>query len=122
MNEEQKQTLGQIKATIDEWRKNKQTPAEKMPDYIWEEILNFIETTKCPDNEVIKEIGVRLEQLNNKRKSLGLVQVSQPQKSSSTNSLKLNGGSELTQFEITRPDGLTVKFQAPLSELKNILI
>ena len=58
MNEEQKQTLGQIKAMIDEWRKNKKNPAEKMPDDIWEAIFNLIETAGCPENEILKKIGI----------------------------------------------------------------
>ena len=121
--EEQKQTLGQIKAMIDEWRKSKKHPAEKIPDNIWEAVFNFIETAEFPENEVLKEIGIKSEQINSKRKSLGLTQVSQPQQNSSTKTdFKPNGENKLTQFEITRPDGLIVKFQAPLSELRNILI
>lgn len=121
MNEEQKQALGQIKTMIDEWRKNKKNPAEKMPDDIWEAIFNFIETTKCPENEALKELGIKSARLNNKRNSLDL---SQPPKNNTSTkaSLKATDEIKLTQFEITRPDGLTIKFQAPMSELKNILI
>lgn len=119
--EEQKQTLGQIKAMIDEWRKNKKNPAEKMPDDIWEAIFNFIETAGCPENEILKEIGIKPARLNNKRQSLGLAEPSQ--KSITTKAgLKTTDETKLTQFEITRPDGLMIKFQAPMSELKNILI
>lgn len=121
MNEEQKQALGQIKAMIDEWRRNKKNPAEKMPDDIWEAIFNFIETTKCHDSEVLKEIGIKSGQLTNKRKSLGLAQPLQRSISTKTD-LKPSSENKLTQFEIIRPDGLTIKFQAPMSELKNILI
>lgn len=125
MNEEQKQTLGQIKTTIDEWRNNKKNPTEKMPDDIWEAILNFLETTKCPENEVLKEIGIKAERLNNKRQSLGLLQLQTPQllmKENIKAEIRPTEENKLTQFEITKPDGLTVRFQAPLSELKNILI
>lgn len=121
MNEEQKQALGQIKAMINEWRKNKKNHSEKMPDDIWEVVFNFIETTQCSDNEVLREIGIKSKQLSNRRKSLGLAQSVQKNLSMKTD-LKPSNENKLTQFEITRPDGLTIKFQAPMAELKNILI
>lgn len=121
MNEEQKQNLGQIKVMIDEWRKNKKNPAEKMPDEIWEAIFNFIETTGCPENEILKEIGIKPARLNNKRQSLGLAEPSQKNITTKAG-LKTTEETKLTQFEITRPDGLMIKFQAPMSELKSILI
>ncbi|KTD01574.1 hypothetical protein [Legionella feeleii] len=121
MNEEQKQTLGQIKAMIDEWRKNKKNPAEKMPDDIWEAIFNLIETTGCPENEILKEIGIKPARLNNKRQSLGLAKPLQKD-AITKNGLKATDEIKLIQFEITKPDGLIIKFQAPMSELKSILI
>lgn len=123
MNEEQKQTLGQLKTTIDEWRNNKKNPTEKMPDDIWEAILKFIETTKCSENEILREIGIKAARLNNKRQSMGLKQEPQALTKENTKAESRPGGeNKLTQFEITRPDGITIRFQAPMSDLRSILI
>lgn len=64
---------------------------------------------------------IKSKQLSNRRKSLGLAQSVQKNLSMKTD-LKPSNENKLTQFEITRPDGLTIKFQAPMAELKNILI
>ena len=63
--------LKELKGIVDEWRGNKKHSAEKMPDSIWDRVFLLIEKTTIPENEVLRSLGIKSEQIKNRRKSPG---------------------------------------------------
>lgn len=123
LKEEERQALNQLKEMVDEWRSNKKNVSEKIPEPVWSAIFGFLKTTTMAEIEVLKTIGVKSEQINSKRKLLGLTS-SAPvvsRENSSKKALSNLSTTTMTQFEITKPNGWVVRFQAPLSELQSIL-
>jgi hypothetical protein len=123
--------LKELKGIVDEWRGNKKHSAEKMPDSIWDRVFLLIEKTTIPENEVLRSLGIKSDQITNRRKAIGLIKSTPSNKTNRSATIPHENGlkkvlnnlekTTMTQFEITRPDGLVVKFQAPLSELQSIL-
>jgi hypothetical protein len=123
LKEEEQQALDQLKEMVDEWRNNKKHVSEKIPEPVWSAIFGFLKTTTMAEIEVLKTIGVKSEQINSKRKLLGLIS-SAPAVSRENESKKILSSlseTEMTQVEITRPDGCIIRFQAPFSELQRII-
>lgn len=123
LKEEEQQALDQLKEMVDEWRNNKKHVSEKIPESVWSALFGFLKITTMAEIEVLKTIGVKSEQINSKRKLLGLIS-SAPAVSRENESKKVLSSlseTEMTQVEITRPDGCIIRFQAPFSELQRII-
>lgn len=113
--------LKELKEIVDEWRDNKKHSAEKMPDSIWDRVFLLIEKTTIPENEVLRSLGIKSEQIKNRRKSLVLGKNLTTKQLSNVQNDRTYKGTQTTQVEMCKPDGTVIKFQAPLSELLSIL-
>lgn len=123
--------LKELKKIVNEWRDNKKHVSEKIPDSIWNALFELLKNTTIPEIEVLKAVGIKSEQINSKRKLLGI-----EQSLTSSKPIKINGNKEMslnneldktsttTLIEMQKPDGTLIKFHIRdnrFSEFVNII-
>ena len=57
-------TLANVGAAINAWRQTRKRTNEKMPDYLWDQVLTLIQTEPGFDSKILAALGVTRPQLD----------------------------------------------------------
>ena len=57
-------TLVSVGAAINAWRETRKRANEKMPDYLWDQVLNLIQTEPELDSKILAALDVTRPQLD----------------------------------------------------------
>jgi hypothetical protein len=109
--------LDSVKLQFDHWR-NTRGKHQRIPDSLWDQVIPLLEHYKI--SKILQTLGLNYTQLKQKRESYNQNGVSAPKISCNLKSphqsfvsipLPMGSGDDVSSIELTRPDGLVMRFK-----------
>lgn len=61
-------TLARVKEALTTWRQNKRTRGEKIPEHLWDMVINLLQNTTDTESKIFTDLGITRSQLEAEKK------------------------------------------------------
>lgn len=60
-------TLARVKETVNTWRQNKRTRGEKIPEHLWDLVINLLQNNTGRESKILADLGITRAQLETEK-------------------------------------------------------